>query len=354
MSRSRLVDVARATGYSVNTVSLALRGSDRVADATRAAIEEAAWRLAYVPNRVARSLVERRTRTIGVVLTDIMNPSLTSVAQRIERELAAHDLSMVLVTTEQSIEREKRALEVLSAQQVDGILVFPVQHTSVDHIRAVSEGHRPVVLLAGKPGEADVDLVAMDNVAGARRAVEYLLELGHRRVGLVNGGVRIGNSEKLEGYVAAHAAADVPVDESRIEAPSGFGFEDGFRAADRLLERAPDLTAILASTDQLAIGALALCRERGIGVPEHLSIIGYDDTPAARYTHPKLTSVAYDADLIARGAVQRLIERIEGGDVDTVRTPERRVYLPELVVRSSTGAPRDGAIPNVSQPGGTP
>ncbi len=88
-------------------------------------------------------------------------------------------------------------------------------------------------------------------------------------------------------------------------------------------------------------------------MPGHLSVVGYDDTPAAQFAHPKLTSVAYDADLIARRAVERLIERIEGGDDDTVRTPERRVYLPELVIRSSTGAPRDGANPNVPQPGGT-
>lgn len=353
MATSRLVDVAKATGYSVNTVSLALRGSDRVAPATRAAIEEAASQLAYMPNRVARSLVEQRTRTIGVVLTDIMNPSLTSVAQRLERELAEQDLSMLLVTTEQSIERERRALDVLASQQVDGILVFPVHHSAVGHIRAVSELRRPVVLLAGHPGPMDVDLVAMDNVAGAQRAVEHLIELGHRRIGLVNGGVRVGNSEKFQGYAAALAAHDLPREDDWTIAPLGFGFEDGYVAAKQLLERVPDLTAVLASTDELAIGVLAWCRDRGIEVPEHLSVVGYDDTPAAAFAHPKLTSVAYDAGLVARSAVERLIQRIEEAVSGERKPPERTVYLPELVIRDSSSTPRGGANPAAPHQGGT-
>jgi len=336
MGHSRLVDVARATGYSINTVSLALRGSPRVAPTTRAKIEEASQRLGYVPNRVARSLVEQRTRTIGVVLTDIMNPSLTAVAQHIERDLADRDYSMLLVTTEQSVERERRALQVLRAQQVDGILLFPVSHTALGHIAAAHDERRPLVLLAGDRG-ADADLVAVDNEAGAAAAVRHLLDLGHRRIGLLNGGVRIGNSEKLRGYRSALRAAGIKPDPALEVAPNGFSHADGFQAAASLFDRAPDATALLASTDQLAIGALAWCAMSSRRVPDDVSVVGFDDTEAATYCQPPLTSVVYESGRVAHESVRRLMERIQGAPDGRAVAYERMVMSPKMSIRASSG-----------------
>jgi len=349
MARSRLIDVARATGFSVNTVSLALRGSPRVAAATRASIEEASERLGYVANRVARSLVEQRTRTIGVVLTDIMNPSLTAVAQQIERDLADRGYSMLLVTTEQSVERERRALQVLRAQQVDGILLFPVNHQELGHLEAARDERRPLVLLAGDR-DADADIVVVDNEAGAAGAVRHLLQLGHRRIGLLNGGVRIGNSEKLRGYRAALRAAGIPPDPALEVAPDGFSYADGFAAAAQLFQRAPDATALFASTDQLAIGALAWCTRHGRDVPRDVSVVGFDDTEAARYCHPPLTSVVYESDRVARESVRRLMDLIQGAGADPAPARERTVIPPEISIRASSG-PVPGSA---SLPGGQP
>jgi LacI family transcriptional regulator len=345
MARSRLVDVARATGFSVNTVSLALRGSARVARETRVAIEEASERLGYVPNRVARSLVEQRTRTIGVVLTDIMNPSLTAVAQQIERDLAGRDYSMLLVTTEQSVERERRALQVLRAQQVDGILLFPVNHQELGHLASAQDDLRPLVLLAGNR-EAAADLVAVDNEAGAVAAVRHLLALGHRRIGLLNGGVRIGNSEKMRGYRSALLAANIAPDPALEVAPDGFSHADGFRAAAQLFSSAPDATALFASTDQLAIGALSWCHRNGRAVPRDVSVVGFDDTEAARFCHPPLTSVVYDADRVAHESVRRLMDLIQGVGADHALTRERTVIPPKMSIRESSGpAPGSTSLP---------
>jgi LacI family transcriptional regulator len=349
MARSRLVDVARATGFSVNTVSLALRGSPRVAPETRVVIEEASERLGYVPNRVARSLVEQRTRTIGVVLTDIMNPSLTAVAQQIERDLASRDYSMLLVTTEQSVERERRALQVLRAQQVDGILLFPVNHQELGHLASAQDDLPPLVLLAGDR-EAAADLVAVDNEMGAAAAVGHLLALGHRRIGLLNGGVRIGNSEKQRGYRSALRAAGIEPDPVLEVAPDGFSHADGFAAAAQLFGRATDATALFASTDQLAIGALAWCVHHGRDVPRDVSVVGFDDTEAASYCQPPLTSVVYASDRVARESVRRLMDLIQGAGSDRVPLHERTVIAPQLSIRASTG-PVPGST---SLPGGQP
>jgi LacI family transcriptional regulator len=347
MARSRLIDVARATGFSVNTVSLALRGSPRVAPATRASIEAVSERLGYVPNRVARSLVEQRTRTIGVVLTDIMNPSLTAVAQHIERDLADRGYSMLLVTTEQSVEREQRALQVLRAQQVDGILLFPVSHRELGHLAAAHDESRPLVLLAGDQ-DAAADLVAVDNEAGAVAAVRHLLALGHRRIGLLNGGVRIGNSEKLRGYRSALLAAGIAPDPALEVAPDGFSHADGFAAAAQLFASVPDTTALFASTDQLAIGALAWCNRNGRRVPSDVSVVGFDDTEAARFCHPPLTSIVYDADRVAHESVRRLMDRIQGVGADQAPTHERTVIPARISIRESSG-PAPGST---SPPGG--
>jgi LacI family transcriptional regulator len=349
MARSRLVDVARMTGFSVNTVSLALRGSPRVAPETRAAIEEASKRLGYVTNRVARSLVEQRTHTIGVVLTDIMNPSLTAVAQHIERDLADRDYSMLLITTEQSVERERRALQVLRSQQVDGILVFPVHHRELCHVEAARDERVPLVLLAGDRA-ADADLVAVDNEAGAEIAVRHLLDLGHRRIGLLNGEVRVGNSQKLRGYRSALLAAGIEPDPALEVPPEGFGHADGFAAAAQLFRRAPDATAVFASTDQLAIGALAWLARNGRDVPRDVSVVGFDDTEASRFCLPPLTSVVFDSARVARESVRRLIDLIEGADTDAASMRERTVIPPTISIRASSGPlPGSQSLPGGQQ-----
>jgi LacI family transcriptional regulator len=338
---SRLKDIARETGYSINTVSLALRDSNRVTEATRSRILEVAKRVNYIPNNVARSLVKQQTRTVGVILTDITSPILTAVAHHIERLLANLDYAMVLITTEQNLEREKRALDVLRAQQVDGILIFPARHDQLSHIKPLQEAAYPVVLLAGS-STAAYDLITMDDTLGAYKAVRYLIKLGHQRIALLSGGI-----EKLAGYKQALEAHHIPVDPALIIEPGGSDYEQGYRAAPALFQVKPPPTALLAATDYLALGAIAWCKANHIKIPEQLAVIGFDDIEAAKYSDPGLSSVTYDAALISKRAVSRLMELISQPRLQTQpqtqsrsKSPrtEKTIIEPELAIRQSSGA----------------
>src|SRR5690606_13503456 len=145
----RLKDIADETGFSVNTVSLALRDSPRIPEETRATIRRTAEALNYLPNHIAKSLVNRETRTIGLVLTSITNPILTLVAQAIELRLAGRGYSTLFATSNGDHHEEKRVIEMLRSRQVDGMLIYPSSHRALDHIRRVRQAGQPVVLLVG-------------------------------------------------------------------------------------------------------------------------------------------------------------------------------------------------------------
>lgn len=328
---SRLKDIALETGYSINTVSLALRGSERVNERTRKKILSVAKRDHYVPNNVARSLVKQQTMTIGVILTDIANPILTSVAHYIERLLANLGYVMVLVTTDQSLDCEKRALDVLQAQQVDGMLIVPAHHENLSHIQPLQEAAYPVVLLAGS-STASFNLVTMDDTLGAYKAVRHLIELGHQKIALLSGGV-----EKLVGYQRALTDHHLTPDPTFIIEPGGSDYEHGYRAAPTLFQLKSPPTALLAATDYLALGAISWCKAHQLRVPEHLAVVGFDDIEAAKYSEPGLSSVTYDAARISERAVTRLMALISQLPTQDKRT-EKTIIEPELAIRRSSGA----------------
>lgn len=329
---SRLKDIALETGFSVNTVSLALRGSDRIKETTREKIVSAAKKAHYVRNNVARSLVKQQTMTVGVILTDITNPILTSVAHHIERLLAEQGYTMVFVTTDQKLEQEKRSVDILRAQQVDGMLVFPANHAKLAHLEPLQEAGYPLVLLAGSR-TATFDLIAMDDTLGAYKAVRHLIELGHERIALFSLG-----SDKLEGYEQAlkeHRLWDPDL----IFETGGGDYEHGYRATPALFREKIPPTALLAATDYLALGAISWCKANGVKIPEDLAVIGFDDIEAAKYSDPGLTSVTYDAARISERAVNRLFERITQTQSSSLDgRMEKTILEPELALRHSSGS----------------
>ncbi|OYW97944.1 MAG: hypothetical protein B7Z15_22610 [Rhizobiales bacterium 32-66-8] len=168
----RLKDIADQTGFSVNTVSLALRDSARIPAHTRAVIRAAAAALHYLPNQVAKSLVSRETRTIGLVLTDITNPILTRVAQAIELALAKQGYSTLFATSNNDIAAERQVIEMFRSRQVDGMLIYPTSHRELAHISRLRRAGYPVVLLVADP-DAGIDAVCIDERRGAYKAVRH-------------------------------------------------------------------------------------------------------------------------------------------------------------------------------------
>lgn len=340
--RVRLRDIAEKTGFSINTVSLALKGSPLVREETRRLIEEAARELNYVPNDIARSLVQRKTHTIGVILTDIMNPILTGVAQHIERELMGHGYNIILMTTYNDPAHEAHAIDILRSRQVDGILMYPVSGKNAEKVASLVNAGFPVVLLADWDESPRCNVISVDDSEGAFKATDHLARLGHRRIAFLNGGGIRGNEEKLRGYRRALAEAGLPFDPALIVEPTGIGYSDGYHAARQLFEQKSPPTAVFASTDSLALGLMYWCLQHGLRVPDDVAIVGFDDIEAARFAAVPLTSVAYAVEVVASKAAARLLQLIEEAERSGSSESMREVIAPSLIVRESCGARRTG------------
>lgn len=330
--RARLKDIAVATGFSANTVSLALRGSSRIPEATRQLILSEAKRLNYFPNHVARSLVSNATRTIGLIMTDIMNPTLTLAARTIERELSRAGYAMMFAASDTSVDHEKRAIALFLSYQVDGMLIYPANHGVWDHFKAVAEGGTPILLLAG-PAGCGIDTVAIDDGTGAYKAVRHLCETGRRQIAMLDGGQPLRNRDKQKGARRAVRDCGLPKEALKIFAPSGHSAAHGYDAMQRVMALDPRPTALFASTDALAAGALRWCREHGVRVPKDLAIVGYDNTEIAEFNALPLTTVNYAADEISRIGVDRLLKRID--DNDAASEAVQHLIEPHLIVRDT-------------------
>jgi LacI family transcriptional regulator len=330
----RLKDIADKTGFSTNTVSLALRQSPRIPQQTRDLIQRAASELDYLPNHIAKSLVSRETKTIGLVLTDITNPALTQTAQAIEIALAERGYGTLFATSNNTLGEEIRVLDLFRSRQVDGMLIYPTSHRQLDHIRPLRRTGLPVVLLVGDP-DSDIDAVCVDDRRGAYKAARHLIDIGHRRIGIIDSGDPLGNLEKREGFLQALAEAGIDLDPAFAVDPLGHSTVRGYMAMEELMGGAHRPSAVFAANDSLAIGALRWCHERGLRVPGDVAIIGFDNIEYAEYAAVPLSTVNYAADIVSRMAVDRLMRLISAGD----QLPEPVVTLidPDLVIRESTG-----------------
>ncbi len=332
-SVARLKDIAEQTGFSVNTVSLALRGSSRIPDDTRNHILQTAERLNYLPNHVARSLVQRETRSVGLILTDLKNPVLTAVAQAVELGLSKRGYTTLFATSNNILSVEAQMIEAFRAKRADGMLIFPCSHRQLDHIRALRKRNYPVVLLVGDP-DAGIDAVCMDERAGAYKAVAHLINNGHSRIALIDGAATLGNTEKQEGYLRAHAEAGIAVDPKLMLDPKGASVAAGFWAMDDLQARKLGFSAVFAANDSLGLGVLRYCAKRGLRVPEDVAIVGFDNIEFGEYAVTPMSTINYDVPRVTDLAIDRVLDLIGA----TGELPEARVTQvePELVVRESS------------------
>jgi LacI family transcriptional regulator len=317
----------------VNTVSLALRGSPRIPEDTAIRIRDAARDLNYMPNQVAKSLVSRETKTIGLVLTDITNPALTQAAQSIELALAERGYSTLFATSNNDLEEEKRVIAMFQSRQVDGMLIYPRSHRDLAHIRQLRRANYPVVLLVADP-DAGVDAVSVDERRGAYRAVKHLIDMGHSRIGIIDSSNPMGNHEKRDGYVLALTEAGIEPDGTMSADPQGHSVIRGYWAMDKLMRLANRPSAVFTANDSLAIGALRWTQKNDLRVPEDVAIVGFDNIEFAEHAATPLTSVNYEIKLVTDLAVARLIELI--GTQGTLPDPSVTLIDPELIVREST------------------
>lgn len=287
--------------------------------------------LNYFPNHIARSLSSKSTRTVGLILTDILNPTQTLAARTIEEELNASGYGTMFVNSDGDVEMEKRALRQLQSYQVDGLVIYPAKRSKIAHVEAVAGGGTPILSLVQLPGSA-LDIVTIDDSIGGYAAAHHLVSRGHRRIAIIDGGQAVGNLDKQEGAVRACFEAGLAQEDVSIHEPDGNSATLGYATMAKIMGAATPPTAVFASTDSLAIGAMHWCREHGIAIPEDMAIVGYDNTDGAPFTCPPLTTVNYAADEISRIGVRKLLERIADPDIG----PSTRLIQPELIVRGSS------------------
>lgn len=316
----------------MNTVSLALRGSARLPEETKRVILEEAERLNYRPNHIARSLVNQATHTIGLVLTDIMNPTITLAARTIERKLANAGYAVMFAASDNEIENEKKAISLFQSYQVDGILIYPSSREDIAHIQSAHNAGYPTLLLADMPSSG-LDVVAVDDTKGAFKAVSHLISQGHKNIVILDGAFSLRNNDKLDGAREAVRQAGLPENALTVVDPKGNTATHGYQAIQGALLATPRPTAVFATTDSLAIGAVRWCGENNLKVPQDLAVVGFDNLEASEFCAVPLTTINYAADEVSSYAVERIISTIENKRSD--QTQLIRLIEPDLVIRSS-------------------
>lgn len=342
MRRVTIKDIAREAGVSAQTVSRAVNDKGEVSPQTKTRIMEIAQRLGYRPNSVARSLVSRRTYNIGLVVPDVANPFFAEIARGIQD--AAHEAryNVFLCNAAENLQREINAIHSLEAQRVDGLILCSAR-LSQDELAQVGRRYQPLVLINRRLSSVPVGSVLIDDAGGAARAVEHLITLGHRNIGLVAGPSNSHSGrERTQGYWQTMEA-------NSLECPPHWRIycapqaEEGCAATHELLQAAPELTALLCFNDLTAVGAMRACRERGVDVPGAFSIVGFDDIPLAALVSPALTTIhipKYQLGQQAMALILKLMAEDEGAPAETI------VLDTELIIRGTTAARPTGAASN--------
>jgi alanine racemase len=332
--RARLSDLARQAQVSEATVSRVLNDKPGVSPETREAVLTALDVLGYErPNRLRK----RTAGLVGLVVPELNNPIFPAFAQTIASALAQMGFTLVMCTQTPGGVTEDEYVEMLLDRQVSGIVFVSGLHadTTGDHERyhALVARPLPIVLINGYVHDLAAPFISPDEQAAAELAVSHLQALGHRRIGLINGPDRfLPVQRKIAGYRKAMrdllGTPDHELDE--LITLSLFGVEGGEAAAARLLDRG--VTGIVCGSDLMALGAIRAARRRGLGVPEDLSVVGYDDSPLIAFTDPPLTTVRQPVQAMSIAAVRSLVDEIHG----YAAPHSEYLFRPELVVRSST------------------
>jgi LacI family transcriptional regulator len=330
-SPTTIYKVAKAASVSASTVSRVLAGLSGVSPDTKARVLDVAKRLGYRPNSLARDLSRQASNTLAVLLPDISNPFFSSLVKEIQSLAEQAGFAVLLCSTRDDERIEQRNLDVLLSNQIRHVLVMGLRADSEEVQTYEDAGLRFIALDRSVPSTHAVRIHS-DNLAGARAVTEHLIELGHRRIAHIRGPEFCDVAlERYEGYRAALKAHRIRYDR-RLVVTSTFDESGGRTALDTLVQRKSPFTAIFASNDLIAIGVQCAARDRGLRVPQDLSLAGFDDVPVASYTTPRITTVRQDVAAIAAAAM----DAVRSG----AATGPREVCIPvALRVRESTASP---------------
>jgi DNA-binding LacI/PurR family transcriptional regulator len=301
----------------------------------RRAVEKAIDRLGYVPNRAARSLVTRRSDSIGLVITEpasrlFSDPFFPRLVRGVSAALSVRDLQLVLLMPDDEVD-EQRTMRYLTAGHVDGVILVSL-HGDDPLPDQLANRRIPAVVMGRPPRGVDIDYVDADNRDGARRATSHLVASGRQRVATITGPLdMVAGVDRLAGYRDALTDAGVTIDDGLI-ANGDFTQAGGEAAMEHLLRERPDLDAVFCASDLMAVAAFGVLQAAGRRIPEDVAVVGYDDSPLATTTRPALSSVRQPIEEMGREMVHLLAGSIERPS----RVPRHIVLSTELIARASS------------------
>ncbi|SEN46586.1 LacI family DNA-binding transcriptional regulator [Lihuaxuella thermophila] len=328
---AKMIDVARLAGVSVATVSRVLAGSAHVSRETREKVLRAMADLDYKPNLLARNLRKMESKTIVVVIPDISNPFFSDVIRGIQHVAKEHGYHVLLGDTQNDVDAEWDFIEMIKERAADGVILVTAR-TSPEKIMEMAQ-EVPLVMACEYIQGAELPMVTIDNVISAKRVVDHLAALGHRRIGFIAGPLHVIISrDRLQGFVLGLREHGLEQDSSLI-VEGDFSIPSGYDQAVRLLQLPEPPTAIFASNDEMAIGAVKAVKQMGLKVPQDVAVVGFDDIPMATVIEPALTTICQPKFEIGKKAMEILLQLIQQSN-----RSHGHLKLPEkLIVRDSCG-----------------
>jgi LacI family transcriptional regulator len=345
MSQITSKDVALLAGVSRSTVSLVLNNvaTVKIAAKTREKVLKAARELNYHPNVLAQSLKTNCSRIIGLLIPSIINPFFPYIAQGVEDIAVASGYNVFLCNTFRDQAKEENYIETFVSKQVDGIIVaFSVENPLI--LKEAQQRKIPIVTFDRRIENSNFDCIQFDNIKGGELAVNYLFSLGHRNIGFITTSINSSShGDRLTGYKNAHEKAGIAVNKSYIKndkyqnkgnKSNIYEMNVGLRLAAELLERCPEVTAIFAVNDLIALGVSKLS-QKGIRIPEDLSVIGFDNIILTEMITPTLTTIVQPTYQMGQQAAKLLIAKMTR-KADCFTDPKQvLIFAPELIVRNS-------------------
>jgi DNA-binding LacI/PurR family transcriptional regulator len=329
MKQPTIYDVAKEAGVAISTVSKVLNNTGKIGAKTRKKVEDTIQRLNYQPSVVASA--KKRMKTIGLLIPNIADPFMAEIARTIEDHGRKLGYSLMICSTDNNLEKEMEYVSILKRKYIDGIIIATGLKNK-DALKDLKKSEIPFVILSREIPSLTVSSVVVDDFLGAFEAVNYLVKLGHRKIAMITEDIFFSATKgRLEGYKQALKQSDLLFNEEYISM-NNTTYTDAREKVIHLLELPDPPTAIFASTEPLAIGAMQGVRESGLGIPNDVSIIGYDNSILSKMCYPQLSTVSQPIDKMGEKIVELLVEEIE----EPKNVKQRIVMSTELIIRGST------------------
>jgi DNA-binding LacI/PurR family transcriptional regulator len=328
-----IINIAKEAGVSTATVSRVLNGSNKVTQETTKIVLDIAAKLKYRPDHVARRMRVKSNDSllIGLVITDIGNPFFSDLARGVEETAFKHKHVMIICITDEDSEKERFFLNSMLSEKVSGLIIVPTNNKK--YFQQIVLDGVPMVMVDRYMDQLPIDTVTINNELGAYKAVKRLIDLGHKKIGIINGIKGLSNTEeRYAGYVKAMNEMELPIIKQYVTY-GNFTEEGGEKCTNKLLSLEDPPTAIFTCNNLMTLGCVKQLAKLKIDVPSEVALIGFDDAPWAEALRPSLTTVRQPGYELGVSATETLIKRLSNKETNTMNI----VLNPELVIRESCG-----------------